>query len=111
MDADLLPIVDMIQQCTAKMPNEMVYKLYLDILPKQKFYLKYIKRTKTARFKDELIGVIKQHYLVGKWEAIRILEDYFETDEGKTVVVDILERHGVSPKEVKEYMKQTKVGT
>ena len=57
MAPELIEIVDMFQHYTiGPLTKEHVYKLYYDILPKGKFFNKYIKGKKSNKYNTELVN-------------------------------------------------------
>ena len=63
MHPDYLPIVAECQRVIDNLSPEMVYKFYLDLLPKRKFFTKYISSKKDdGGYTDKLFPVLSQEY-------------------------------------------------
>ena len=74
MSPQLIEIVDMFQQYTiGPLSKEHVYKLYYDILPKGKFFSKYIKGKKVNKYNSELVVFMAKHFEIAKNEAESIV--------------------------------------
>jgi len=101
MNLDLLPIINILQKYTIGLlsPKE-VYKLYLDFLPKQKTFDKYIKGKKEAKYNKELLNHLSNWYGVSHREV----EDYLEI-LSKEHVIEILMKYGLTDKESKKLLK------
>lgn len=101
MNLDLLPIINILQKYTIGLlsPKE-VYKLYLDFLPKQKTFDKYIKGKKEAKYNKELLNHLSNWYGVSNREV----EDYLEI-LSKEQVIEILMKYGLTDKESKKLLK------
>lgn len=101
MNLDLLPIINILQKYTIGLlsPKE-VYKLYLDFLPKQKTFDKYIKGKKEAKYNKELLNHLSNWYGVSNREV----EDYLEI-LSKEQVIEILMKYGLTERESKKLLK------
>ena len=101
MNIGLLPIVNMLQKYTIGLlkPRE-VYKLYYDILPKQKTFDKYIKGKSESKHNKELLGYLTKWYQLSEREVVDYLEDM-----SKAEVDEILQKYGLNDKERKKLMK------
>ena len=101
MSPQLIEIVDMFQHYTiGPLTKEDVYKLYYDILPKGKFFNKYIKGKKSNKYNTELVNFIASHYQIAKREA----EDYIDLLD-KDQIINLCKKYGKSEKEVKKWLK------
>jgi len=101
MNMDLLPIVNILQKYTIGLlsPKE-VYKLYLDFLPKQKTFDKYIKGKKEGKYNKELLEYLSKWYGVSQREVSDYL-DLLQNNE----VINILKKYGLTEKEAKKLLK------
>ena len=101
MNMELLPIINILQKYTIGLlkPKE-VYKIYLDFLPKEKTFDKYIKGKKDNKYNDELLQYLSKWYGVSQREVIDYLE-LLPKDE----VITILKKYGLTDKESKKLLK------
>tara|TARA_Y100001963_G_scaffold24410_1_gene32891 strand:- start:547 stop:987 length:441 start_codon:yes stop_codon:yes gene_type:complete len=79
-----------------------VYKLYCDIIPKGKVFLRYVKGKKDGKYEDWVVELLCEYYSVSKKEAIEYLDILYLSKEGKLHVKDILEKYGTEPKKIKK---------
>jgi hypothetical protein len=101
MSPQLIEIVDMFQHYTiGPLSKEHVYKLYYDILPKGKFFTKYIKGKKSDKYNKELISFLAKHYQVSKSES----EEYISL-LSKDKISTICKKYGKTDKEIKQWLK------
>ena len=101
MSPQLIEIVDMFQHYTiGSLTKEHVYKLYFDVLPKGKFFSKYIKGKKSDKYNTELVSFIAKHYQIAKNEA----EEYI-TLLDKEQLQSLCKKYGKSDKEIKQWLK------
>lgn len=101
MNMDLLPIVNILQKYTiGLLSSRDVYKLYLDFLPKQKTFDKYIKGKKEGKYNKELLQYLSKWYGVSQREVSDYL-DLLPKDE----VIKILTKYGLTEKEAKKLLK------
>ena len=101
MNPDYIEIVDMFQQYTiGPLSKKHVYQLYLDFLPKQKTFNKYIKGKKQDKYNKELVKLIADHFQTARSEA----EEYIGLLE-KEQISSILKKYGKNEKEIKGLLK------
>ena len=80
--------------------KEKTYKFYCSILPKRKFYSRYIKRAK-KKVNEELLKYLSDYLMCGLGEAEE--NTYILGKEG---VEDILAKSGVNEIEIKKLLKE-----
>mgnify|MGYP001084374880 CR=1 FL=1 len=101
MNIDLLPIINILQKYTiGDLTPKEVYKLYLDFLPKEKSFDKYIKGKSEDKHNKELLKYLSMWYGVSQREAVDYLE-LLPTEE----VLKIVMKYGKTEKEAKTLLK------
>ena len=101
MNPDYIEIVDMFQQYTiGPLSKKHVYQLYLDFLPKQKTFNKYIKGKKMSKYNKSLVTVVANHYQVSRLEAEQYI-DLLDNPE----ITELLKKYGKQEKEIKILLK------
>lgn len=105
MSPDMIEFVDELQKYTIGMlsPKE-VYNLYLDILPKQKMFLKYIKGDGKDKYDKKLIEYTARYYECGLVEAEEYIDILNSNKESKEQIKSILQAFGVGEKEIKKLL-------
>lgn len=105
MNIDLTTFVNDLQKYTIYLLSpKLTYKLYLDILPKQKLYLKYVKGSNTNSYNAELITLVKDHYEINASNAIDYLNIFYSNDLYKSDLTAIIKMYGKTDKEVTKLM-------
>ena len=82
-------------------PKEL-YKLYINVLPKGKQWLKYIKGRSDMDYPNWLINIIVNHEEVSKKEAYDMIEMYMLTEGGMLELGEICRKWGVEEKKIEE---------
>jgi hypothetical protein len=91
--ATLLPLSQTLE------PEEM-YKLYINILPKGKQYLKYTKGKAEDKYEKFLLDLIVKHYQCSERQATDYIEVLYATREGRENIKYICELYGTDKKEI-----------
>ena len=100
MKTDWIELVNELQKYNLK-PKEL-YKLYTNILPKKKEWLRYVKGKKTMKYQRWLLEIVAKYYESSISEAHDYLEIYYSSEQGKADLKSILQKYGVEPKEIKK---------
>jgi hypothetical protein len=80
-------------------PKEM-YKLYISVIPKGKYFLKYIKGKGEEKYEEFLVELIKKEFLVSEAQAIEYIEIFYSTREGRENIKYICEKYGIDKKQI-----------
>ena len=91
--ATLLPLTQTLQ------PKEM-YKLYISVIPKGKYFLKYIKGKGENKYEDFLVELIKKDFQCSEKEANEYIEVLYSTREGRENIKYICEKYGTDKKQI-----------
>ena len=108
MNQDYIELVNDLQRLTLNGPltPEFTYKLFLDILPKDKQFNKYIKGKKDNAFHEDLIDLICKHFSISRKESVEYLELYFD---GRLVALkEIVRKYPYTDKELEKLLKYEK---
>ena len=85
-----------------KLEPKDLYRLYTEILPKGKQWLRYTKGKKTMKYQKWLLEIVAKYYESSINEAHDYLEIYYSTEQGKAELKSILQKFGTEPKEIKK---------
>ena len=108
MDMELIGFVNMLQPYTMQLLEpKLVYKLYQDLLPKQKgFYAKYIKSsTNSKKYNSDLISMIASSEELSRRDVNNLLTMLFNNDTFKDIVTAYLRAYGKTDSEIKKLIK------
>ena len=106
MNPYYIDVINQCQQYTVGIlkPRE-VFKLYNDLLPKQKQFNKFIKAKKnTTKINDKLIQYFSDYYLCSKKEA----EEYISLLSKKgdiNAILNIVQKYGISKQDALKFLK------
>ena len=99
MKMDWISFVNEVQQYNLK-PKDL-YRLYIDILPKGKQWLKYTKRRKKMSYPNWLLEIMTKDFKISISEARSHLDILYMTEQGKQEVREILMKYGTEEKLLK----------
>jgi hypothetical protein len=97
MDKDYIQLINVAQKVSDK---EKIYKIYFSMLPKKQKFFKYIKKTKTKEYSNELLEMISTYFACSHSEA----SSYIDILE-KESIVSILKEMGIDDKQIKKLLK------
>ena len=100
MKMDWIDIVNEVQKY--QMEPEMLYKIYTNIFPKGKQWLKYIKGDKKMKYPKWVYEIVAKHLQCSSREALDAVEMYDISHGGQSELADILFKYGVEKKEVRK---------
>ena len=99
MKMDWISFVNEVQQYNLK-PRDL-YRLYIDMLPKGKQWLKYTKRRKKMNYPNWLLEVMIKDFKISISEARSHLDILYMTEQGKIEVREVLMKYGTEEKLLK----------
>ena len=100
MKMEYVDVVNEIQRYNLK-PKDL-YKLYTNVLPKKKEWLKYVKGKKSMKHPQWLLEIVAKHYESSIVEAHEYVEVFYTTEQNKANLKTILQKYGADPKEIKK---------
>ena len=100
MKMEWIELVNELQKYNLE-PKEL-YKLYTNILPKGKQWLKYIKGEKKMQYADWLVNVVANEMKVSKKEAYEAVDMYMLSEGGILELREICVKWGVEPKKLEK---------
>jgi hypothetical protein len=100
MKMEWVDLVNELQKYNLK-PKEL-YKLYTNVLPKGKQWLKYTKGRNQMAHPNWLINVVSLHEEVSKKEATEMIEMYYLTEGGMLELGQLAQKWGVESYKIEE---------
>ena len=85
-----------------KLQPKELYKLYINVLPKGKQWLKYIKGEKRMEHPQWLINLVSLHMKNSRKEAYDAVEMYMLTEGGMLELAELCKKYGVEPKKIEK---------
>ena len=100
MKMDWIEVVNEFQKYNLK-PKEL-YKLYINVLPKGKQWLRYVKGENDMSHPNWLVNIIVNHEKVSKKEAVEMIEMWYLTEGGMLELGEICRKWGVEENKIKK---------
>ena len=100
MKTDWIELVNELQKYNLK-PKEL-YKLYTNVLPKGKRWLKYTKGRNQMEHPNWLINIVANHEEISKKEAVEFIEMLMLTEGGMLELGELSRKWGTEEKKIKK---------
>ena len=100
MKMEYVDVVNEIQRYNLK-PKDL-YKLYTNVLPKKKEWLKYVKGKKSMKHPQWLLEIVAKYYESSIVEPHEYVEVFYTTEQNKANLKTILQKYGADPKEIRK---------
>ena len=98
MKTDWIELVNELQKYNLQ-PKEL-YKLYTNVLPKGKRWLKYTKGRNQMDYPNWLINIVTNHEEISKKEAVEYIDMLMLTEGGMLELREICVKWGIEPKKI-----------
>jgi hypothetical protein len=102
MNPDFLPLANEVNKYWGQLDARSTYLFYSQIIPKGKYYNKWVKGKKEDTYEKWLVERIAEHFQCGKSDAITYLDIFYKTDDGREQLKEILAKYGTDPKKIKK---------
>ena len=100
MNPDFLPLVAQIQPVLQEVPPKAMYLALIDLIPKGRYYLKYMKPKGEDKYESWLLDLVTKHYQVSKIEAEDYLKILYNSRGGRERVKELCEIYGTDSKTI-----------
>ena len=100
MKTDWIELVNELQKYNLK-PKEL-YKLYTNVIPKGKRWLKYTKGRNQMEHPNWLINIVANHEEISKKEAVEFIEMLMLTEGGMLELGELSRKWGIEEKKIKK---------
>ena len=100
MKPEWVELIASLQPLTQSLEPEQMYKLYINILPKGKQYLKYTKGKADDKYEQFLVDLIKKEYDCSERQATEYIEVLYSTREGRENIKYVCEKYAIPKKEI-----------
>ena len=100
MKMEWVEFVNEVQKYPLK-PKEL-YKVYTDILPKKRQWLKYIKGDKEMKYPNWVYEIVAKHLQISLREASDAVDMYELSHGGQAELIDILIKYGKTEQEIRK---------
>ena len=100
MNPDFVPVVAQIQPILQEVPPKALYLALIDIIPKGRYFLKYIKPKSADKYEEWLVELVSKYYEVSKLQAEDYLKILYESRSGREKVKELCETYGIETKQI-----------
>ena len=105
MSYEYVDLVNILQQFTIGiLDSKTSYKLYMDLIPKQKVYLKYMKGKTDDTVSNEVIEYVAKYFEISKKEAKTYVKIFLHKYGGRKELMDILSGYGIDQKRINKML-------
>lgn len=98
MKYDWVPLIAQLQPYLQEVPPKAMYLALIDLLPKSRTFLKYMKAKGSDKYEAWFVELVAKHYEVSKLEAEDYLKILYSTRNGREVMKQIAEDYGTEKK-------------
>jgi hypothetical protein len=95
MNTDWTELIASLLPLTQTLSPEQMYKLYIDVIPKGNYYLKYIKGKASDKYEEFLVELISKEYGVSNRQALEYIDILYSTREGRENIRYICQKYAV----------------
>lgn len=100
MNSEWVELLSEIQPLTQTLDPKSLYLVMIGLLPKGKYYLKYVKGKKDGKYEKWLVELIRQDYQCSTNQAEEYVEILYSTKEGREHIKYTCERYGIEKKQI-----------
>jgi hypothetical protein len=100
MNPDWIEVLSEIQPYTQTLEPKQLYLALIGILPRGRYYMRYIKGKKSDKYESFLVDLLKQDFNCSKKEAEDYCEILYATKEGRENIKYICEKYGIDKKQI-----------
>lgn len=99
MHLDYLELIAECQPVTDNLSTQQYYQFYFDLLPKKKFYTKYISSKSDKKY-SKVIDFLSEKLQISKSEMEECIDVLLELPDGFTILKEEIKRYGFTEKEL-----------
>jgi len=100
MNPDWVELIATILPLTQTLEPKDMYKLYINAIPKGRYFLKYMKGKSAEKYESFIIELIKKEYDCSETQAMEYLDILYSTREGRENIKYISEKYGTDKKQI-----------
>jgi hypothetical protein len=100
MNPDWVDTISELQPLTQILEPPILYKLLIGLIPKGRYYLKYVKGKGDTKYENWLVDLVKIDFQVSQKEALDYLDILYSTREGRENIKYICEKYGTDSKQI-----------
>ena len=102
MKYEWVETIAVVQPYLQEVPPKAMYLALIDLLPKGRHFMKYIKPKGADKYEGWLVELVAKHYETSKLEAEDYLKILYASRTGKERILQLAEDYGTDPKIIKK---------
>lgn len=102
MKHEWIETIAAVQPYLQEVPPKAMYLALIDLLPKGRHFMKYMKAKGADKYEGWLVELVAKHYEVSKLEAEDYLKILYASRTGKERIKQLSEDYGTDPKIIKK---------
>jgi len=102
MKYEWVELIGELQPYLQELPPKTLYLTLIDLIPKSRTFLKYIKPVKGEDYENWLIELVGKYYEVSLLEAEEYVGILYAIKDGHSKIKEIAEMHGIDEKVIKK---------
>ena len=95
-----LPLISHVQPVLQEVPPKAMYLALIDLIPKGRYYLKYMKPKGEDKYESWLIDLVSKYYEVSKLQSEDYLKILYNSRIGRERVKELCETYGIETKQI-----------
>lgn len=100
MNQDFIELIADLQPLIQELKPEYLYKVLIEVIPKGKYYFKYIKGKNEDKYEKWVVSLVSKYYEVSMDEATEYVHILYQSKEGKVHLKGLLESYGSDTKDI-----------
>ena len=102
MKYEWVETISMLQPHIQEIPPKAMYLCLIDLLPKGRHFMKYMKPKGADKYEGWLVELVATNYEISKLEAESYLKILYNSKSGKERIIQLAEDYGTDPKIIKK---------
>jgi hypothetical protein len=98
MNPDWVGMVAQLQPYLQEVPPKACYLALIDLIPKTRAFLKYMKAKSEDSYEKWLVELVSKHYETNQIQSEEYLKILYNSRKGRERVKELCEMYGVEPK-------------
>jgi hypothetical protein len=100
MNPDWVELIASILPLTQTLEPKDMYKLYINLIPKGRYFLKYMKGKSAEKYESFIVELVQKEYDCSELQSNEYLEILYATREGRENIKYISEKYGIDKKQI-----------
>jgi hypothetical protein len=100
MKPEWIGLISEVQPYLQDAPPRVVYIALMNLIPKNKGFIKYIKPNGNYEYENWIVDLVSKYYDVSKTQSAEYLNILYKTNQGKLKIKEMAQSYGTDPKSI-----------